>query len=124
MKPRYLLIVFLILLVYSIIALSRPMIDNSIPFGWESLGIAMVFLFGYFVLRVMQHQNKDFRKRSLSIGIACAVILLVLFITIIKNSDGPWVFFVSTIWIFMIGSIIGLFISEIIQWGIVTFKKD
>lgn len=124
MKPRYLLIIFLILLGYSIIALSRPMIDNSIPFGWESLGIAILFLFGYFVLRVMQHQNKDFRKRSLSIGIACTVILLVLFITIIKNSDGPWVFFVSTIWIFMIGSIIGLFISEIIQWGIVTFKKD
>lgn len=124
MKPKYLLIIFLILFVYSIIALSRPMIENSIPFGWESLGIAVVFLFGYFVLRVMQHQNKDFRKRSISIGITCAVILFVLFITIIKNSDGPWIFFVSTMWIFMIGSIIGLFISEIIQWGIVSFKKD
>jgi hypothetical protein len=77
MKPKYLLIVFLILFVYSIIALSRPMIDNSIPFGWESLGISVVFLFGYFVLRVMQHQNKDFRKRSISIGITCATILLV-----------------------------------------------
>jgi len=100
------------------------MIDNSIPFGWESLGISVLFLFGYFLLRVMQHQNKDFRKRSISIGITCATILLVLFITIIKNSDGPWIFFVSTMWIFMIGSIIGLFISEIIQWGIVSFKKD
>ena len=124
MKPKYLLLIFLILFVYSIIALTRPMIDNSIPLGWESIGIAIVFLLGYFVLRVMQHQNKDFRKRSLSIGIACAVILLVLFMTIIKNSDGPWIFFVSTVWIFMIGSIIGLFISEIIQWGIVSFKKD
>jgi CHASE2 domain-containing sensor protein len=100
------------------------MIDNSIPFGWELLGISVMFLFGYFLLRVIQHQNKDFRKRSISIGITCATILLVLFITIIKNSDGPWIFFVSTMWIFMIGSIIGLFISEIIQWGIVSFKKD
>lgn len=124
MKPKYLLIVFLILSVYSIIALSRPMIDNSIAFGWESLGISVVSLFGYFVLRVMQHQNKDFRKRSISIGIICATILLVLFISLTKSSDGPWIFFVSTMWIFMIGSIIGLFVSEIIQWVIVSFKKD
>jgi hypothetical protein len=27
-------------------------------------------------------------------------------------------------WIFMIGSIIGLFISEIIQWVIVSFRKN
>jgi Na+/melibiose symporter-like transporter len=100
------------------------MIDNSIAFGWESLGISVVSLFGYFVLRVMQHQNKDFRKRSISIGIICATILLVLFISLTKSSDGPWIFFVSTMWIFMIGSIIGLFVSEIIQWVIVSFKKD
>jgi O-antigen/teichoic acid export membrane protein len=124
MQPKYLLLIFLILFVYSIIALARPMIDNSIPFGWESLGIAIVFLLGYFVLRVIQHQNKDFRKRSLSIGIACAVIFFVLFITITNNSDGPWVLFVSTMWILTIGGIIGLFISEIIQWGIISFKKD
>lgn len=123
MKPKYLLIFFLLFLLYSITACSRPIIENILPFGNESFGIALVFLLGYFLLRVKQNQNKDFRKRSIGIGITCAVILLILLSTVLKNTEGPWHFFTISIWILMAGSIVGLFISEIIQWAILTFKK-
>jgi len=124
MKPKYLIILFLVFLLYSITACSRPIIENILPFGNESFGIALVFLLGYFLLRLKQNQNKDFRKRSLGIGITCAIILLILLSTFLKNTEGPWHLFIITFWILMAGSIIGLFISEIILWGIVTFKKD
>ena len=123
MKPKYLLIFFLLFLLYSITACSRPIIDNILPFGNESFGIALVFLLGYFLLRVKQNQNKDFRKRSIGIGITCIVILLILLSAVLKNTEGPWHFLTISIWILTTGSIIGLFISEIIQWAILTFKK-
>ena len=124
MKPKYLISAFLILFVYSIIVLSIRFPIGILRFGWEALGISVIFLFGYFLLRLKQNNNKDFRKRSLGIGITCSIILFIFLSSVITKSNGIWVTFVVTLWIFMIGSIIGLFISEIIQWGIVTFKKD
>ena len=123
MKPKYLIVLFLLFLLYSITACSRPSIENILPFGNESFGIALVFLLGYFLLRVKQNQNKNFRKRSISIGITCAVVSLILLSTILKNTEGPWHLFISIFWIIMAGSIIGLFISEIIQWGMLRFRK-
>ncbi len=124
MKPKYLLIIFLILFVYSIIALNSISPMWFIKLRWEALGISLIFLCAYFILRVKQSQNKEFRKRSISIGIACAVLLVILMMNLIQNSEGLWVFFIKTFFVFMIGGTIGLFISEIIQWGIVSFKKD
>ena len=124
MKPKYLLITFLVLFVYSIIALNMIAPMWFITLRWEALGISLVFLCAYFLLRVKQSQNNEFKKRSISIGIACAVLLVILMMTVIQSSEGLWVFFTNTLWVFLIGSIIGLFISEIIQWGIIKFKKN
>lgn len=124
MKTKYFLITFTVLFVfYWLVFFLRIELEIVSSLRMIALIIAVISLFIYFIIRIVQNKHLGFKRLSIIIGSVFGVVLSIIVISITDTFNGVGNTLLTILFTSIIGSSVGFFIAEIIQWIAKGFKN-